>query len=72
MLQEVPVVCPRCESKRVESVVPGTCEIRHDGHYELMCKGCVSLVVDQMVSFNLEGVETRRTQTDLPNFKVIK
>lgn len=79
MLQEVPVVCPRCEMRRVERVVPNVCEIRHSGHYELMCKTCVSIVIEQHKPpkddvpdlFSIIGAMTSRKQVCFRNLKLI-
>lgn len=74
MLQEVPVVCPRCERKRVERVVPGVCEIRHSGHYELMCKDCVTIVIGEHVLAHgpQRAVTIKPEMTDeVPLFNII-
>lgn len=59
--------------------MPNVCEIRHSGHYELMCKDCASQAIRDFVPdvnipldqvpdlFNIQGTLTKRQQACYPN-----
>ena len=75
MLQEVPIVCPKCETKSVGQVKFGRHKIRHDGHYERDCPLCIMNVIGKIGETVLcHGATTVKPEPsdEVPNlFKLI-
>ena len=63
MLQEVPIVCPKCETKSVGQVKFGRHKIRHDGHYERDCPLCIMNVIGKIGETVLAHGPVRATTT---------